>query len=419
MAYKTSRFRESNTKILERLKADPSVSSGTVTLNSADPIFCQILHTELDNDTITPSACKKIMEYTEKFEKLKNVCDLSKIKVRPDDGRAYLIIKRKPISSISYTGLIDKLYEHFFGFQTVTMEDFFEIWMKWRAEATGVTPKTIKENRFLWNSLLKDVPLTKGPLKDLTVQDYIAYFRSITKDRKLTRKRFNDLKSIINGLLYLAVEQGVLSTNCLNDINYKQFTYKAENCDIAPFTESERMEIINHLDNEDFYSLAIKFDFYMILRIGELKGLKWSDIKNGFIHVQRFVDDKNNVIDDIKGHQKEGRRFIPLIPAAETILKRIHDMNPNSEYIFFQNQKPLTTSTFNRHLKRCCEELGIEYRSSHKIRFSTASIMYKNGVSATELSNMLGHTTLQMTNHYLRNITPAEETAEKMRMILS
>lgn len=414
MSKSISPYKQQNTEIVRSLTVIPSKPPAT----SENVAMQQLLQLLCPDGNITPSACAKIVEFSEKENKVKEVCDLSKVKTRPDDGRIYLIVKRKPISSTSYIGLINKLYEYFFGVQNVTLEQFFEIWMKWRDEETSVSKKTIKENRFLYNSLLMDNPITRIPLKDLTVQDYIKYFRSITKKRELTRKRFNDLKSIMNGMLYLAVEQGILDRNCLRDINYRQFTYKAEDPDIFPYTEEERLRIINHLDDDDFYSLAIKFDFYMILRIGELKGLKWSDITGNFIHVQRFVDNENQIIEDIKGHQKEGKRFMPLTPSAKAILEKIRQTNPNSEYIFIRNGQPLATVTFNRHLKKCCEELGIEYRSSHKIRFSTASIMYKNGAKETELSQLLGHTSLQMTNHYLRNITPAEETAEKMREIL-
>ena len=291
--------------------------------------------------------------------------------------------------------------------------------MHWKKQESGVSEKTMKENRFLWNALLRDKEITLTPLKSLTVQDYITYFRSITKDRELTRKRFNDLKSILNGMLYLAVERGIIQDNCLKDINYRQFTYKAENTEIRPYTEEERLRIIDHLKDDDFYSLAIKLDFYLVMRIGELKGLKWSDIHGDYILIQRFVNDKNHVVEDIKGHQSEGRRSIPLVPAAKAILKQVRQINPNSEFIFMRDKQPLATVTFNRRLKKCCEELGIEYRSSHKIRFSTASIMFKNGIDETELSRMLGHTTLNMTRHYLRNISTQEETAEKMRTILT
>ncbi len=221
----------------------------------------------------------------------------------------------------------------------------------------------------------------------------------------------------MNGILYLAVENEVIDHNCLRDINFRQFIFKAEENSIKPYTEEERLQIINHLGN-DFYSLAIMLDFHLVLRIGELKGLRWDDICGDFLYVQRFVDDQNEIIDDIKGHAKEGKRLMPLTPKAKEILEQVHLQNPNSEYIFIRNGQPLATVTFNRRLKKCCEELGIEYRSSHKLRFSTASILYKNGVEDTELQKLLGHTSLNMTHHYLRCLNPQEETASKMRAIL-
>lgn len=406
-------YKEANREIVRQLSGrSPQPSDPTESF-----ILDRYLHLFCPDGKITSSVCEQIMRFTEKEKKLKGVCDLSRIKIRPDDNRVYLLVERKMISSTSYIGLIDKLYDRFFGIEKTTMEDFFEIWMGWRAEETNVSKKTITEDRLLWNAHLKGQDITKVPLRSLTVQDYITYFRAITKGRTLTRKRFNNLKSIMNGTLYLAVERGILAHNCLKDINYQQFPYKTENTEVFPYTEEERSAIIDHLGH-DLYSLAIKFDFYLILRIGELKALRWSDIHDDLIHVQRFIDDKSQVVEDIKGHQKEGKRYIPLVPAARAILEEIRQMDLDPEYIFFQNGHPLTTVTFNRRLKKCCSELGIDYRSSHKIRFSTASIMYKNGVDETELSPLLGHTTLNMTRHYLRNITPAEETAEKMAQIL-
>jgi integrase len=410
-----SPFKDQNTAIAGSLTANPSQPLA----NSENLATKQLIQCLCPNGTITPAACAKIMDFCGKESKVKEICNLSKIKMRPDDGRIYIIIKRKPISSTSYIGLIEKLYERFFGLKQINLEDFFEEWIKWRNEETSVSKKTIKENRFLWNSLLKNDDITKVPLKDLKVQNYITFFRRITKDRQLTRKRFNDLKSILNSMLYLCVERNIIEHNCLSDINYRQFTYKTENTDIKPYTEEERLLIINHLSDDDFYSLSIKLDFHLVLRIGELKGLKWSDIDNNdFIRIQRFVNDKNQIVEDIKGHAKEGKRSMPLTSKAKDILKRIRQMNPDSDFIFIRDGQPLSTCTFNRRLKKCCEELGINYRSSHKLRFSTASIMHKNGVEDTELQKLLGHTSLTMTQHYLRNVTPEEETASKMRAIL-
>lgn len=326
--------------------------------------------------------------------------------------------EEKQVSGKSESDLYTKLYDFYFGESNSTLETLYPQWLKWREEQASVSPKTIKENSYLWNAYLKDTPISKVPIRLLKPKDFIKFFREVTKGGEITRKRFNDMKSVLNGIIYYAIELEIIEHNYLRDINYKQFRYKAENNNILPFTEEERLKIIAHLPNDDLYSLALKFDFHMILRIGELKGLKWSDIKGDYIYIQRFINDDNEIIEDIKGHQEEGRRFIPLTATAKQLLKRIREINPNSEFLFVHDSIPLATVTFNRRLKKCCKELGIEYRSSHKVRFSTASIMYKNGVGAPELQKMLGHTTLAMTTHYLRSVTPEEETLLKMNSVL-
>ena len=410
-----SPFWQQNLEIAARYAAMPPHSP-----SSNDEIPPTVLHFLCPDGTMTPSVCRKIMDFTQKENLVKEKCDLSRLKVRSDDGRIYLVVKRKPIASSSYPALIDKLYNHFYGISDYTLEKFFEIWINYRELESSACRKTIKENRFLWNTYLKDQEITKIPLKDLKVLDYISFFRRITRERTMTRKCFNNLKSILNGMLYLAVEREIISHNCLKDINYKQFAFKAENTDIRPYTEEERLKIISALSErtDDFYSLAILLDFHLVLRIGELKALKWSDIHGNFIRIQRFVNDKNEVVEDIKGHAAAGRRNMPVTPSAKRILEQLRVLNPDGEYILIRNGQPLSTGTFNRHLKKCCEELGIEYRSSHKLRFSTASIMYKNGVKDTELQKLLGHTKLSMTQHYLRSIDGQEELSEKMSSIL-
>ena len=83
------------------------------------------------------------------------------------------------------------------------------------------------------------------------------------------------------------------------------------------------------------------------------------------------------------------------------------------------NQGFITTVTFNRHLKKCCDALNIKYRSSHKIRFTNASILSKNGVSDTELQYMLGHSNRNTTCHYIRNVNSLHETHDKVSTIFA
>ena len=81
--------------------------------------------------------------------------------------------------------------------------------------------------------------------------------------------------------------------------------------------------------------------------------------------------------------------------------------------------KQLNKDAFNRCLKKYCFMAGVPPHPSHKIRFTVTSMLYKNGVPLTTLQQLLGHTTSAMTLHYLRPVTPLEETYNAFQCALS
>lgn len=378
----------------------------------------QLLHFIMQDGILTSSEIENYITMTRKNQ-------VTKVHQTPfyqrNDGRYLTKVKEcgkmKQILAKDEKELYDKLYEFYFGEKNSSLTDLLPLWLKWRDEETSVTKKTIRENTYLWNTFLRDSWIATTPLKQIKSKEFTRYFRSITKDRTLTRKRFNDIKSVMNSIIYYAIENEIVEHNYLKDINYREFAYKPETHEKFPYSEEERRLMMNHL-TDDLYSLAIKLDFCMTIRIGELKVLRWDDIKGDYIYVHAFMNDKNEIIPYCKGHTEAGMRYLPLTNACKRILEEIRRVNPDSEYLFIKDSRPLSTVTFNRRIKRCCKELGIEYRSSHKVRFSTASILHKNGTTTTELQEMLGHTTLTMTNGYLKNITPRSETYDKTNQIL-
>ena len=388
-----------------------------------------LLHSLSSDGKISLSDITELHELMKKESKLKELIDLNKVKNRPDDGRPYIYINRKQFISSNYSELIDNLYEYFFRKNVITLEDFFPQWMIWRRDCTHVSNKTLKENLFLWNSMFKNTDIVKVPIISMKAKNFIPFFRTLTKDGNITRKRFNDGKSILNSMFYYAVELEIVESNPLKDINYRQFKYKAINEKNSVYTLDERKLLVNYLSpkDDDIYALGISLHFCIIARIGELKSIKWTDITGNTIRIhtqlledQTMNDDMSfnlrtqNEVSHVKGNTSHGFRDMPLTPSAIRIIERIKAINPDGEYILMQDGKPLTTVTYNRHLKSYCEDIGIPYRSSHKIRFTVASLLYKNGMEETKLQEWLGHSTLGMTLHYLKNVNKADEDYEKM-----
>lgn len=385
----------------------------------------------LNNGTLTLSEfSEKMLKMTKKREIEQKYKDL--IKTRSNDGRCYVYINRKQIIAPNYDTLIDKLYEKEYGRINSSFKDLYPEWMLWRRDYCPISDKTLKEDIINWNHYLQNEPLVQKPLKDITAKDFILLFRKWTKNRQMTRKQFNNVKSLINGIYYYAIENGIVEHNPVKDINSKQFPFKPVNNDDDVFTVEERKKLLAYLDdNDDMYSLAIQLDFQLVVRIGELLSLRWSDISYGNIHIQsqlltecKMNDDlsfsKRNYVnvDHIKGNTNQGYRFQPLTEEALRLLEKIRLQNPDGEFILMKNGRQLNKDTFNRWLRKYCEACNIPARSSHKIRFCVASILYESGVPLTVLQQLLGHTTTAMTLHYLRRVIPTKDTANLINTAL-
>lgn len=385
----------------------------------------------LEDDTLSVSeVSEKIFIMRKRKELEKKYSSL--IKERKDGKQYYIYIKRKQYTSTTYDGLISILYNMNYGREQSSLSDLFPEWMIWRRDNCMVSNKTLKENLFLWNAYYKDTDIVSKPLNTLVAKDFISLFRKMTMNGVITVKRFNDAKSVLNGIYYYAIEEEIVQHNPIKEINYRQFNFKPVNIQNDVFTLKERRLILDYLhDDEDIYSLAIQLDFHLTVRIGELKSLKWTDITGKGIRIQGQLLDTQTMNDDlsfnpcthenvnhVKGNTEHGFRTIPLTSGALEVLERIKKVSGNNEYIFMQDEHRLSTCTFNRHLKRCCNALGIENRSSHKIRFTVASLLYKNGVPATTLQKMLGHSTLAMTLHYLKDVSVNDDTYIQMSAVL-
>ena len=73
----------------------------------------------------------------------------------------------------------------------------------------------------------------------------------------------------------------------------------------------------------------------------------------------------------------------------------------SSEYVFSRTDIPIPERAINTYLKRYCENLGIPYRSSHKLRKTAISSMVNNGISLNAVKTYAGHTDESTTlRHY-------------------
>ncbi len=304
----------------------------------------------------------------------------------------------------------------------ITLGELYEEWLIFRRDYTAVKPKTIQENVHEWNKFFRDTELPKMRVIDIKPITLIRFFRRITKDRTITHKRLSNARSVLNGIMNYAIEEEIIEFNPVREINLKSFTYKpVENQQDNVFSMNDTVTLLTHLkDINEPYALAIQLSFYLFIRIGETKAIRKEDInweeRTVYLHSQalteRVLNDdltfssrKVTISNQMKGNTSKGFRKQHLTDEAVSIIKKAIALNPDGEFLFEPRGKVMTTDCFNRHLKKYCEECGITYHSSHKIRFYNASTAYNNGTPLTDLARLMGHSQTATTLHYLRNVS--------------
>ncbi|MBR5566441.1 MAG: tyrosine-type recombinase/integrase [Roseburia sp.] len=315
----------------------------------------------------------------------------------------------------------------------ITLEKLYERFLIHKRDKTAVTGKTLVEYTNEWNKFFKGTDLAKMRVKDITPKALTNFYRSLTKDRAYTYKSISNGRALLNGIMYLAVEEEIILHNPVLDVNFKDLPYKpVKSQKNNVYTKKETAQLLTYLkDINEPYALAIQLSFYLFIRIGETKAIRFEDIdlenRSVFLHSQVLNDRQLNddltftsreviVSDHIKGNTEKGYRTQKLTDEAIEIIEKARLLNPNGTYLFEPNGKVMNTDTFNKHLKKYCEACGVRYFSSHKIRFYNASTAY-DGKNLTTISTLMGHSKVATTLHYLRNVELDDESSEAFKKL--
>ena len=325
------------------------------------------------------------------------------------------VSSNKKISAHYIDELYKKLYEYYSGKDTqkkLSIQTIFGPALEWHAKKSGNTLKTIKRSQYSYSSYIKETDFAKKPLKDIKAID-IENFLIGFKD-KITRKRLCDIKGILNWIFEYAVLQEYIPYNIAFSIRVGAIkTVPEKSVGEMSYTDIEVEKLLRHMWNSSSpYEEALCFNCYVGLRYSELADLTWDDFDQA--HNVLIVRHAYTESGNIKNGDK-GTKTIPLCRDALSILKKCLEERPDSKYIFPNNNgNRISNNHLNEHLKKACEELGIKYRSNHKLRahFITSIAYYSD---ANRARIMGGQSDIRTTQRYLnKSITPKDyETVEK------
>ena len=165
-------------------------------------------------------------------------------------------------------------------------------------------------------------------------------------------------------------------------------------------------------ETSDTSYLAVKLNFLLGLRVGELVALKWDDwCDTNHLHIVREeIRDQTDNSYSVVEHTKTNRdRFVVVIPKAIEILNKIERTD---DYIFTRDGKRITSIRIATILRKYARYNNVPLKSSHKLRKTYASNLDARGVPLDCIREMLGHSSLTTTLGYLYNPLTENETYE-------
>ena len=110
-----------------------------------------------------------------------------------------------------------------------TLEDIYKQWVQHRAETQIVSQKTIEEDIGIWNRFIADTELARMQIAEIKPVHIMKLFQIWTGNEKITRKDFNNRKSVLSGVFRHAVLNEIITFSPITDLPCNTLKFKLPN----------------------------------------------------------------------------------------------------------------------------------------------------------------------------------------------
>ena len=283
-----------------------------------------------------------------------------------------------------------------------------------------MTTKTIREIALAWKSdKQRYVKQSTYAAYVLILENHIlpSFGDCETLSEKLVQEfvlqKLNDGLSIKTVKDILIVLKMVMKFGVKNEwMNYCEWDIKfpttETNKEIEVLTVAHHKKILDFIkQNFTFRNLGIYISLTTGLRIGEICGLKWSDINtdNGTITVNRTIE-RIYIVEGERKHTelvintpktKNSCREIPMNKELLTMVKPLKKVVNTDFYVLTNEEKPTEPRTYRNYYHRLMKRLDIPRLKYHGLRHSFATRCIESNCDYKTVSVLLGHANITTT----------------------
>uniref|UniRef100_A0AB33L5P3 Site-specific integrase n=1 Tax=Tenacibaculum sp. Pbs-1 TaxID=3238748 RepID=A0AB33L5P3_9FLAO len=287
---------------------------------------------------------------------------------------------------------VDDIYSQYKGENTrveKTLLELYDIHNEQTKKLIGIDFKEVSWNRYVENKrkiekFIKfkykrnDIKLNKLDLK--FIKDLEYYFKT---ELKLSQATINRSLQRVKKIVQFGIDENYLEKNPFS--LYKSTKHKIE---LIYLTSEELKDLegfkFNQVRLAQIRDLFV-FCCYTGLAYQEMSSLRSKHVVKGF---------DNDYWIEMYRKKTNSKIAIPLLPKAKLLLE-----------IYGYNLPKISNQKFNSYLKEIADIVGIDKKMTHHVArktFATTVLLY-NGVSMEVVSELLGHSRLQVTQeHYAK-----------------
>lgn len=310
------------------------------------------------------------------------------------------------------------------GFQDPTFEELAQLWLE--NYKTTVKPSTFE------NVKSKVEKMTEEHFKELKLKKItVAYCQRVVIELSKTYVLYNHYLSVINRIFKYAVLMDVLNSNPFDKVIKPKSRQTQRKGNFLTKEELKEFLKLAQTATLFYFFPLVHLMSYTGLRQGEALALKWSDIdfENKKITVNKTavrIKEKQTLQTP---KTKNSKRVISIDPNTLSILKswkkdqiKIYFKNgkhfEGDENFIFTNQRGewVHIHNFIRYFKRFIADHKLKPITPHGLRHTHASLLFSAGVEPKNISDRLGHSTVQITLDLYTHITEEQrtDTVEKL-----
>lgn len=326
--------------------------------------------------------------------------------------------KRKSVSADTKTAALKKkakfLEDNAIGIipseSKITLEQILKSYID-QEYAMNLLCDSSYERKLYTLSIIQNNRISKIPVAKIKDSDIEGFLKTLVC---YANSNISKIYYMLNRGFKLACENRIIVQNPMDKSYIRKPKSNKPEEKVRAFTVDEQNRLFLALTkykapkNRNDYHLQLLIALYTGMRMGEINGLKKSDIdfKNNVIHIRRTVTrgiDYDTIISN-STKTDAGVRDIPLNPYAKKfLLEAVKNAKPNKNNLLFSDinsGRPISTSQVNSAFKRICEKANIEIEGGvhqHMLRHTFATRCIESGVPAEVLQKWLGHTDISTT----------------------